>query len=180
MKVCCFFIACVLSWFSCVWLFATLWNVAARLLCPWNSPGKNTGVGSHSLLQGIFPTQGLNLGFLHWQVDSLPSEPPGKPTIYHLNTFNFYWFFSWQVRGEKIQFSSFQWRSKEIMSIKSLWKMNHCKSVFTIIRILPKASLLKPQSCRQQNATRDFTESYPDSSFSAWLTEMSSFKEFLP
>ena len=36
-----------------------------RLLCPWNSPGKNTGVGCHSLLQGIFPTQGLNLGFLH-------------------------------------------------------------------------------------------------------------------
>ena len=28
----------------------------ARLLCPWNSPGKNTGVGSHFLLQGIFPT----------------------------------------------------------------------------------------------------------------------------
>ena len=34
----------------------------ARLLCPWNSPGKNTGVGSHSLLQGIFPTQGSNPG----------------------------------------------------------------------------------------------------------------------
>ena len=32
---------------------------------PWNSPGKNTGVGSHSLLQGIFPTQGSNLGLLH-------------------------------------------------------------------------------------------------------------------
>ena len=32
----------------------------ARLLCPWNSPGKNTSVGSHSLLQGIFPTQGSN------------------------------------------------------------------------------------------------------------------------
>ena len=31
-----------------------------RLLCPWNSSGKNTGVGCHSLLQGIFPTQGLN------------------------------------------------------------------------------------------------------------------------
>jgi len=29
----------------------------ARLLCPWNSPGKNTGVGIHSLLQGIFLTQ---------------------------------------------------------------------------------------------------------------------------
>ena len=37
----------------------------SRLLCPWDSPGKNTGVGSHSLLQGIFPTQELNLGLLH-------------------------------------------------------------------------------------------------------------------
>ena len=36
-----------------------------RLLCPWNTPGKNTGVGCHSLLQGIFPTQGWNLGLLH-------------------------------------------------------------------------------------------------------------------
>ena len=36
-----------------------------RLLCPWESPGKKTGVGSHSLLQGIFLTQGLNLGLLH-------------------------------------------------------------------------------------------------------------------
>ena len=31
-----------------------------RLLCPWNSPGKNTGMGHHSLLQGIFLTQGSN------------------------------------------------------------------------------------------------------------------------
>ena len=37
----------------------------ARLLCPWNSPGKNTGVGYRSLLWGIFLTQGLNPGFLH-------------------------------------------------------------------------------------------------------------------
>ena len=88
---------------------------------PWNSPGYNTRIGSHSLLQGIFPTQALNPGLpqcrrilnqlshqgssrvcstgvdsrsLLWgnlpnpgieprspalQVDSLPSEPPGKP-----------------------------------------------------------------------------------------------------
>ena len=32
---------------------------------PWNSPGQNTGVGSLSLLQGIFPTQELNQGLLH-------------------------------------------------------------------------------------------------------------------
>ena len=36
-----------------------------RVFCPWNSPSKNTGMGSHSLLQGIFPTQGSNLGHLH-------------------------------------------------------------------------------------------------------------------
>ena len=35
------------------------------LPCPWDSPSKNTGVGSHSLFQGIFPTQGLSLGILH-------------------------------------------------------------------------------------------------------------------
>ena len=35
------------------------------LLCPWNSLGKNTGVGSHSPLQGIFLTQGSNPGLLH-------------------------------------------------------------------------------------------------------------------
>ena len=49
---------------SHVWLFATPWNVT-RLLCLWTSPGENTGVGCHSLLQGIFPTQGLNPGLLH-------------------------------------------------------------------------------------------------------------------
>ena len=37
---------------------------SARLLCPWDSPGKNTGVGYCALLQGIFPTQGLNLHLL--------------------------------------------------------------------------------------------------------------------
>ena len=37
----------------------------SRLLCPQDSPGKNTGVGLHFLLQGIFPTQGSNSGLLH-------------------------------------------------------------------------------------------------------------------
>ena len=52
-----------------------------RLLCPWDSPGTNTGVGSHSLLQGISPTRGLNLCLPHWQVGSLPLVPPGKPRL---------------------------------------------------------------------------------------------------
>ena len=36
-----------------------------RPLCPWDSLGKNTGVGCHFLLQGIFPTQGSNPRVLH-------------------------------------------------------------------------------------------------------------------
>ena len=42
-----------------------------RLLCLWDVPSKNTRMGCHLLLWGIFPTQGLNLCLLHWQEDSL-------------------------------------------------------------------------------------------------------------
>ena len=61
--------------------FATPWST--RVLCPWNSPGKNTGVGCYALLQGIFLTQGSNSHFLHllhWQVDSLWLAPSTKPS----------------------------------------------------------------------------------------------------
>ena len=44
---------------------ATPWLQPARLLCPWDCPGKNTGVGCHFLLQGILPNQGLIPGILH-------------------------------------------------------------------------------------------------------------------
>ena len=39
----------------------------ARFLCPWDFPGKNTEVGSHFLLQGIFPTKGSNPGLPHYR-----------------------------------------------------------------------------------------------------------------
>ena len=48
-----------------------------------DSPDKNTGVGCHALLQGIFLTQGSNphlLCLMHWQVGSLSLAPPGKPS----------------------------------------------------------------------------------------------------
>ena len=55
-----------------------------RLLCPWNFPGKNTGVGCHFLFKETFLNQGSNpclLRLLHWQVDSLPLSPlcPSPP-----------------------------------------------------------------------------------------------------
>ena len=54
----------------------------SRLLCPWDSLGKNTGVGFHALLHGIFLTQGSKLHLLHllhWQADSLPRHHLGSP-----------------------------------------------------------------------------------------------------
>ena len=47
-----------------------LWS--AMLFCPWVFPGKNAGVGCHSLLRGIVPTQGLNLRLLRRQVAPSP------------------------------------------------------------------------------------------------------------
>ena len=62
-----------------VQLCATLWIAQlTRCLCPWDSPGNNTGVGCHALLQWIFPIQGSNLCLLcllHWQLHSLPLVP---------------------------------------------------------------------------------------------------------
>ena len=54
---------------------------AHGLYSPWNSPGQDTGVGSLSLLQGFFPTQGSNPHCRSFtlQVDSIPAEPLGKP-----------------------------------------------------------------------------------------------------
>ena len=60
----------------------TLCDPVDRLPWPWDSPGKNTWVGCYFLLQGIFPTQGLNGGllcFLDWQASSLPLVSPEKP-----------------------------------------------------------------------------------------------------
>ena len=65
----------------------------SRLLCPWDSPGKNAEVGCHFLLQGIFAAQESNLHLLcllHWQEDSLTLAPPGKPIYSVSNNVNIY------------------------------------------------------------------------------------------
>ena len=56
---------CLCSHFSHVRLFVIQWTVARRTPLSRDSPGKNTGVGSHFLRQGRFPTQGLNSSLQH-------------------------------------------------------------------------------------------------------------------
>jgi len=56
---------------------STPWTVALLALLPWNSSGKNTGMGEFP--PGDFPKPGIKPRFPALRADSLPSEPPGKP-----------------------------------------------------------------------------------------------------
>ena len=76
-RICCYLVA-KLSW-TLLWLHGLY---LARLLYPWDFSGKNTGVGCHFLLQGIFLTQGSNqslLRLLHLQAGSLSLDHLGSP-----------------------------------------------------------------------------------------------------
>ena len=65
---------------SHVQLFVTPWAIACQPLCPWDFPGKNTAVGFHVFLQGIYLTQGSNLCLLHLLIAGrfFTTQPPGK------------------------------------------------------------------------------------------------------
>ena len=73
--------------YVCAWVLSPVQLFGlqpAKLLCPCNFIGKNTGVGCHFLCQGIFPSQGLNLHLLcllHWRQILYPLEPLGKPCL---------------------------------------------------------------------------------------------------
>ena len=70
---------CCLVTKSCLTLLQPHRLKPARIFCPWDFPDKNTGVGCHFLLQGLFLIQGLNPHLLHWQVGSLPLSHQGNP-----------------------------------------------------------------------------------------------------
>ena len=73
---------CLLRCFSHILLFATPWTIARQAPLSMGSPGKNTGVGCHALLQGNFPTQESNLCILLspvLQADSLLLSHCGSP-----------------------------------------------------------------------------------------------------
>ena len=72
---------CMLSRFSHVQLCATLWTVACQVSLSLGFPGKNTGVGCHAHLQGIFPTQGLDPDLPHCRQILYQLSHKGSPSI---------------------------------------------------------------------------------------------------
>ena len=91
---------CMRSHFSCVQLFATPWAIACQAPLSMGFSGKNTGVGCCSLLQRIFPTQGLNPGLLcllQWQALTTSATweallwDPRAPVLQN-NMFSYCWF----------------------------------------------------------------------------------------
>ena len=98
---------------------------SARLLFPWNSAGKNTGVGSHSLLQGIFLTQGWNLGLLHCRQILYHLSHQGSPKGIILSSKQL------MMKTVRISFFFFSVFLKEFLSALSLgcceWTFCSCR-----------------------------------------------------
>ena len=84
----CLSLACVCAKLlqSCLTLCNPMDCSLPRLLCPWDSPDKNTGVGSHSLLQGIFLTQESDLGLLHCRQILYCLSPKGSPFLFFIHS----------------------------------------------------------------------------------------------
>ena len=138
---------------SCLTFFDThrLWP--ARLLCPWKSPGKNTGVGCHFLLQGIFSTKGSNSGLMHY-----------RRMLYCLSYYTIFQFSSvqllshvrffatsWTAAHQAFLSITNSWSLLKLMSIESVMPFNHLilchpflllPSIFPSIRVFSNESVL--------------------------------------
>ena len=84
---------------SRVRLFVTPWTIATRLFCPWDFPGKSTGVGIFPS-PGDLPNPGVEPGSPALQAVSLPSEPPGKS--HYINGIHSNWGVVWFVTDSSL------------------------------------------------------------------------------
>ena len=120
-----------------------------RLLCPWNSPGNNTGVGCHFLFQGIIWTQGLNLHPLYGQADFFfTTVPPSSVQLLsHVQLF----VTPWTVPCQASLSINNSWSLLKFISIELVMPSNHLilchpllllPSIFPSIRVFFNESVL--------------------------------------
>ena len=101
----------------------------SRLLCPWDSPGKNTRVGCHTLFHGISPTQGSNLcllGLLLWQCTT-PWFQPAKALTSSVQWLSPVQLFAipWTAAHQASLSIANSWSLLKFMSIESVMPSNH-------------------------------------------------------
>ena len=113
-----------------------------RLLCSWDSPGKNTGVVCHALLQGIFPTQGLNLSLLCTAGRFFTTEPPKKLPFRVLSIFALFLLKIWKLYWRSIQVHDYY----NFLLHHSLIHMKHF-SFFLLIHFTLKSTSSNYQYC---------------------------------
>ena len=106
---------------SCVWLFVTLWTVPTRPSVHGHSPGKNTGVGHHALLRGIFPTQGSNPGLLHCR--QILYQLSYQESLQSLNCVQLF-ATPWTAARQACLSITSSWSLLKLMSIKSMMASN--------------------------------------------------------
>ena len=128
-----------------------------RLLCPWDSPGKKTGVGCHALLQGILPTQESNPCLLclpHWQVASLPLAPPEKPLLKE--------FVAVVQLPSHVQLFATPWTAACQASLSLITSQSFPKFMFIALVVLPSHLILQSPLLLLPSiipSIRDFSES---------------------
>ena len=127
----------------------------SRLLCPWDSPGKNTRVGCHTLFHGISPTQGSNLcllGLLLWQCTT-PWFQPAKALTSSVQWLSPVQLFAipWTAAHQASLSIANSWSLLKFMSIESVMPSNHLilccplllsPSIFPSIRVFYNESVL--------------------------------------
>ena len=133
-----------LSNFSRVQLCATLWTVACQTPLCMGFPRKNTGVGYHFLLKGIFPTQGSNLCLVclpHWQESSWPLAPSRKPKSSKEKKSR-----SWLLRGLKSGSGNNTWKQERDWMWVPRWDTGKCATCIPSLRVALDWTGLRPHS----------------------------------
>ena len=118
--------ACVLSHFSHVRLFVTLWTIALQAPLSMGISKQEHWSGLPCPPPGDLPTQGLNLCLLHWQESSLPPPPPGKPSNCHRHIL---FIKLWLVARHQETFSYGNSLSTKIHSASTYWMLTWSKTL---------------------------------------------------
>ena len=129
-----------------------------RLHCLWEFPGKNTGVGCHTLLQGIFPTQGLSPGLLCLSpaltgLSSLPGKPHWFLQFSSVQSLSRVWLFatSWIAACQASLSITISQSSLKLTSIESVMPSSHlilCRPLLLLPPIPPSIRVFSNESTR--------------------------------